>query len=158
MIRDRAPSGTAARVPPPPPGLAAWAAHTQIGAVPDDLIMTSRTYLTRLPQLDPASRDRMGAQLAAAVSAYVSPAAPAGTPAWGFLAAVLGERSRREAARLARNSDGAASYALSSDEGQWFERSRSAAPTTPRLPPQQHAAATSPDPPPATDGGFVPPA
>ena len=157
VIRDRAPSGTAARVPAPPPGLAAWAAHTQIGAVPDDLVMSSRSYLTRLPQLDPATRDRMGVQLATAVSAYVSPAAPPGTPAWGFLAAVLGERSRREAARLARTSGGAASYAPRSDEGQRFDRPRPAAPTPPRLP-MPHAAPTSSEPPPRTGGGFVPPA
>ncbi|HSK25344.1 MAG TPA: RDD family protein [Jiangellales bacterium] len=100
VVRDRAPASTAAAVPLPPPWVAAWATGTQLAAIPDDLVMSARTYLTRLPQLDGATRDSMGAQLATAVSAYVSPAAPPGTPAWGYLAAVLGERSRREAARL----------------------------------------------------------
>lgn len=169
VIRDRAPAGTTAQVPPPPPGLAAWAAHTQIGAVPDDLVMSTRTYLTRLPQLDPASSDSMGAQLATAVSAYVSPAAPAGTPAWGFLAAVLGERSRREAARLARTAGGAAADASPPGGPPVpFEQAPASAGTPPyegppasrdqhhgRLPPPDP---TSRDPGPGTGGGFAPPA
>jgi uncharacterized RDD family membrane protein YckC len=168
VIRDRAPAGTAAQVPPPSPGLAAWAAQTQIGAVPDDLAMSARTYLIRLPQLDPASRDSMGAQLATAVSAYVSPAAPPGTPAWGFLAAVLGERSRREATRLARTAAPAAYAPLPGAPPVQSEQTPPAA-GTPRYegPPasgdHHHGRVPPPDPPapdprPGPGRGFAPPA
>jgi uncharacterized RDD family membrane protein YckC len=166
VIRDRAPASTAAGVPPPPPGLAAWATHTQIGPVPDELVMSSRTYLTRLPQLDPASRDSVGAQLATAVSAYVSPAAPPGTPAWGFLAAVLGERSRREAARLARTAAPGAYSPPPGPRSVPYEQASPYGGTPPYEGPsasgeQHHGRLPPPDPTEprtGTGGGFAPPA
>jgi hypothetical protein len=46
------------------------------------------------------TREALARELATAVAASVSPAAPAGTPAWAYLAAVLAERRRRSEAGL----------------------------------------------------------
>jgi uncharacterized RDD family membrane protein YckC len=100
VIRERAPAGSTP-LPAIPPQLAAWATGLELSGLPADLALAARTYLTRYPQLAPAVRDQMGAQLAAEVEAVVTPAPPAGSPAWAYLAAVLSERGRRESERLA---------------------------------------------------------
>ena len=99
VVRERAPAGSL----PLPAIPATGRLGNGIGAVglPADLALAARSYLTRYPQLAPAVRDRMGAQLAAEVAAVVTPAPPPGTPPWAYLAAVLSERGRREAERLA---------------------------------------------------------
>lgn len=61
-----------------------------------------RQFLGRLPTLDPASRTRIGAQLAEQVSPYVAPGPPAGTAPEDFLAAVVAARRDRDLARLRR--------------------------------------------------------
>jgi uncharacterized RDD family membrane protein YckC len=100
VVRERAPAGSTP-LPAVPPHLAAWATGLELSRLPADLALAARGYLSRLPQLSPAVQNQMGAQLASDVARYVTPAAPPGTPAWAYLSAVLGERGRRESARLA---------------------------------------------------------
>lgn len=83
-----------------PPQLAAWAATLDLSRMPDDLALAVRGFLSRAGELRPDARDRLGAQLASAVSACTSPAPPVGTPGWAYLAAVIAERRRRDEARL----------------------------------------------------------
>lgn len=100
VIRERIPATTTA-LPPVPPYLASWATGVEMSRLPTSVALAARSYLTRLPQLDPHVRDRLGSELATQIAGFVSPKAPAGTPAWAYLSAVLGERHRREALRLA---------------------------------------------------------
>jgi uncharacterized RDD family membrane protein YckC len=109
VVRERAPS-PGATPPAVPPHLATWANGLELSRLPGDLALAARGYLARYPQLSPRVRDEMGGQIATEVSRVVTPPAPPGTPAWAYLAAVLGERSRRESWRLAqaaqRSADG----------------------------------------------------
>lgn len=102
VVRDR----VALRLPPPvamPPSLAAWAAQADLGTPPVGLMLATRQFLSRLPTLDPASRDRIGAMLANRMTAYVAPPPPHGTSAWEFLAAVTAARRERDLGRLHRD-------------------------------------------------------
>ena len=100
VVRERAPAKSAP-LPDVPPHLAAWATGLELSRLPADVALAVRSYLSRYPQLTPAVRDQMGAQLAAEVERVVTPAPPPGTPAWAYLAAVLTERGRRESERFA---------------------------------------------------------
>ncbi|WP_090849702.1 RDD family protein [Nocardioides lianchengensis] len=93
--------------PPPqmPPPLAGWARTADLTALPTGLALAVRQYLSRLPSLDPASRQRIGLDLAGRVSVHVAPAPPPGTPPEAFLAAVIAARRERDAARLAREAE-----------------------------------------------------
>jgi uncharacterized RDD family membrane protein YckC len=96
------------RLAPPaamPPPLAAWAGGADIASLPTGLALAVRQFLGRLPQLDPASRVAIGADLATRVSAYVAPPPPPGTPPEAYLAAVIASRRERDAARLAREAE-----------------------------------------------------
>ena len=86
-----------------PPALAEWAARADLRTPPVGLALATRQYLSRLPTLDPASRQRVGELLATRMSAYVAPLPPAGTPPWDFLAAVGASRRERDLARLRRD-------------------------------------------------------
>ena len=88
-----------------PPPLAAWAAQADLAALPTGLALAVRQFLGRLPQIDPASRTAIGERLATAVSEYVAPAPPPGTPPEAFLAAVIAARRDRDGARLAREAE-----------------------------------------------------
>jgi uncharacterized RDD family membrane protein YckC len=87
-----------AAVPPP---LLGWAAQLELSALPDRDAEAASTYLRRFYDLQPAARDALGLQLAAAVAARVSPPPPPGTPPAAFLSAVLAVRRQRDHARLA---------------------------------------------------------
>ena len=94
------------RLPPPPvmpPHLASWAASADIARLPDGLAMAIRQFLMRAPLLSPQSRAALGFQLHDEVAAYLSPLAPAGTHPELVLAAVIADRRRRDALRLARD-------------------------------------------------------
>lgn len=145
VVRERAPSTGAAALPAPPPGSAAWASTLELSRLPDGLALEARSYLTRLHQLAPATREAMGARLASAVAGYVSPPPPPGVPAWAYLATVLAERHRRAMARAA---------------GPGVPGAQGA--TVPATPPHAYAAvppaASAADRPPTPGpGGFVPP-
>jgi len=102
VVRDR----VRLSLPPPPPmpaPLASWASAADLGTPPVGLSLAVRQYLARLPTLDPASRDRLGAMLATRLSEYVAPAPPPGTASWDFLAAVSAARRDRDLARLHRD-------------------------------------------------------
>lgn len=93
-------------VPPQmPPPLAHWARSADLTALPTGLALAVRQYLSRLPQLDPASRQRIGLDLAGRVSAHVAPAPPSGTPPEAFLSAVVAARRERDTARLTREAE-----------------------------------------------------
>lgn len=149
VVRERAPSA-GGPLPAVPPHLAAWASGLELSRLPDDLALTARTFLTRSYEMAPQVRERMAASLATDVARVVTPPAPPGTPAWAYLAAVLSERGRREAQRLATQQAGRSSYGT-----------EAASPTPPVAPPVQPPAAR-PEPPTAPgdrrDQGFAPPA
>jgi uncharacterized RDD family membrane protein YckC len=100
VIRERAPAGSAP-LPPVPPELAHWATSLELSRLPDDLALATRRFLGSSRQLSPHVRDQMGTRLATDIAQFVTPPPPPGTPAWAYLTAVLGERSRRESERLA---------------------------------------------------------
>ncbi len=135
VLRERVPvrGGAVAQMPPQ---LAGWAAGLDLSGVGNELALSVRQFVSRSDQLTTASREQLGGQLVAAVTAAVGPA-PAGAPGWAVLSAVLAERRRRESERLAGP---VASYA---------PRPRPAAtpvtPVAPSAPPQ------------AGPGGFAPP-
>ena len=86
-----------------PPQLASWAAHADLGPLPDGLALATRQFLDRAPTLNPASRATLGSQLVEQALARVAPAPPPGHHPETVLAAVLAERRRRDEARLARD-------------------------------------------------------
>jgi uncharacterized RDD family membrane protein YckC len=103
VVRDR----MALRLPPPvpmPQALAGWAARADLRTPPVGLTLATRQFLHRLPALDPASRDRVGAMLADRMSDYVAPPPPPGTTSWDFLAAMAAARRDRDLDRLRRDS------------------------------------------------------
>ena len=78
-----------------PPALAGWASSLDLSALPDDLAESARSYLGRWGSLTPHAQADLGARIANAVAAVVTPAPPAGVPPWAYLSAVLAERRRR---------------------------------------------------------------
>lgn len=104
VLRERVPRAATSAIPSVDPGLAAWATGLELSRVPDDLALTARQFLARAPELAPHVRVSMGERLAGDVAARVAPAPPPGVPPEPYLAAVLGERRRRETARLAASS------------------------------------------------------
>ncbi len=102
VVRDQLEAATA----PPilmPPELASWAAQADLRSLPGNLSLVTRTFLQRASTIDPRSRARIGAELAASVSSCVSPPPPEGTHPERFLAAVLAERRDRELALALRD-------------------------------------------------------
>jgi len=104
VVRERVRLRLTPPAPMPPP-LAAWAARADIASLPTGLALAVRQFLSRLPQLDPASRAAIGVDLATRVGPYVAPPPPPGTPPEAFLAAVIASRRERDTARLAREAE-----------------------------------------------------
>lgn len=100
VIHDRSPASWG-WVPPAPPQLAGWAAALDLSGLDDELALAVRHYLSRNRELAEPARTQLGFQLASEVAAVITPPAPPGVAGWAYLSAVLGERHRREAARLA---------------------------------------------------------
>ncbi|MCM2390055.1 RDD family protein [Streptomyces albipurpureus] len=99
VIRERVPAGREAVVPPPPPWLVGRFAELDLSAVPDELWLAIRQYLTRMGQLDPAVSWSMAERLAGDLSARTGAPAPGGVQPAAYLAAVVNERQAREARR-----------------------------------------------------------
>ncbi|MGQ4358250.1 RDD family protein [Streptomyces drozdowiczii] len=99
VVRERMPAGRAAAVPPPPPWLVGRFAELDLSAVPDELWLAVRQYLTRMHQLDAAVGRAMSERLGGEVAARTGVPAPAGVPAAAYLAAVVHERQVRDARR-----------------------------------------------------------
>jgi uncharacterized RDD family membrane protein YckC len=99
VIRERA-GGPPSPPIQMPPMLAGWAHGADLGRLPDNLALAGRQFLNRAARLHPASRQRLGTELAARVAPYVAPGPPPGVHPELFLAAVLAERRERDLARL----------------------------------------------------------
>lgn len=99
VVRDRAPdagvgaAGMAALAMPYP--LLGWAQSLDLSALPDDVALAARQYLTRMHEMRPDVAARMGYELASEVVRYVA-LPPAGTPPWAYLAAITAERRVRQ--------------------------------------------------------------
>jgi uncharacterized RDD family membrane protein YckC len=104
VVRERVPATGRGGLPPVDPALAAWASGCELSRLPDDLALTVRQFLVRAPQLAGSVRWALADRLAADVVARVAPLPPPGVPAEAYLAAVLGERHRREVRRLGAGS------------------------------------------------------
>ena len=100
-LRERISAPPPFRVQMPPP-LRSWAGLADIGRLPDALSRRVSRFLTQSVRLAPPSRAALAADLAAEVSAFVSPQPPAGTFAEDFLLAVMAERRDRDYVALIR--------------------------------------------------------
>ncbi|MFE9462026.1 RDD family protein [Streptomyces californicus] len=101
VIRERvAVPGRSVAVPPPPPWLVGRFAQLDLSAVPDELWLAVRQYLTRMQQLDPGVGRSIADRLATDLVERTGTAVPQGVPAAAFLAAVLHERQARDARRV----------------------------------------------------------
>jgi uncharacterized RDD family membrane protein YckC len=103
VVRERVPLARTGFVPPPPPWLAGRFSGLDLSAVPDDLWLAIRQYLTRMQQLDPQVGWNMAERLATDLVARTGSPAPQGVPPAAYLAAVLQERQTREARRAFGN-------------------------------------------------------
>jgi uncharacterized RDD family membrane protein YckC len=100
VIHDRSPASWG-WVPAMPPHLAGWARLLDLTGLDDELALAVRHYLARNRSISEPFRSRLGMQLAAEVFARTTPPPPPNVPGWAYLAAVLAERHRRAAFRLA---------------------------------------------------------
>jgi len=102
VIHERVPrrASLAAEFAIVPPWLTDWAARLELSGLRDHDAEAAGTFLRRYYELSPVAREALGAQLAAAVAARISPPPPPGTPAPAYLAAVLAVRRDRDLARL----------------------------------------------------------
>lgn len=101
VIRERvAATGRSVAVPPPPPWLVGRFAQLDLSAVPEELWLAIRQYLTRMQQLDPGVGRSIAERLAGELVARTGASAPQGVPAAAFLAAVVHERQSRDARRV----------------------------------------------------------
>jgi uncharacterized RDD family membrane protein YckC len=101
VIHERTPE-TWGWVPTTPPFLASWATTLDLTDVDDQLALAARHFLARSRSLAEPYRSRVGEALAREMLQRATPAPPPGTPGWAYLAAVVGERHRRAALRIAQ--------------------------------------------------------
>jgi uncharacterized RDD family membrane protein YckC len=152
VLQERMPARQAlpavfAVVPEP---LTVWARSLHVAGLSEQTAEAAGSYLRRFAELSPQARDALGAQLANAVAAQVSPLPPPGTPPAAYLSAVLAVRRQHDEARLAASRAGPGSWP---PPGPLSPAFRSEGP-----PPGQPAAdPPAPESPPAGTG-FVPPA
>ncbi|MCX3063905.1 RDD family protein [Streptomyces beihaiensis] len=99
VVRERVPTGQTASVPPPPPWLVGRFSQLDLSAVPEELWLAVRQYLTRMGQLDPQVGWGVAGRLAGELAARTGTPAPSDVPPAAFLAAVVHERQSREAQR-----------------------------------------------------------
>ncbi|WP_019886832.1 RDD family protein [Streptomyces purpureus] len=165
VVRERVPAARARVVPPPPPWLAGRFADLDLSAVPDDLWLAIRQYLTRMGQLDAEVGRTLAERLADEVVARTGTPPPAGVPAAAYLAGVVQERQAREARKAfgevsAQRRDsgagvaGGGPFAAPAPAAVRTAAAAQPAPSAPSAPSAPDAAPTPP--PPAT--GFAPPA
>jgi uncharacterized RDD family membrane protein YckC len=84
-----------------PGHLVQWAQSLELSRLSDDLANTSREYLARYKELEPAAQIALGDALAFKVGGLIAPGPPVPISSPAFLSAVLAERRRRELERLA---------------------------------------------------------
>lgn len=138
-----------------PPSLAGWAQSLQVDGLSAHEAEAAASYLRRFAELAPQARDALGAQLANAVAAQVSPPPPAGTPPAAYLSAVLTVRRQKDLAGRAGAVPGAAGWAAPRTEATPFRYESPAPPHAAH--PQTPQPAPGPEPARGT-AGFVPPA
>ncbi|MHC3464430.1 RDD family protein [Streptomyces flavovirens] len=135
VVRERLPAGRASAVPPPPPWLVGRFAQLDLSAVPDELWLAVRQYLTRMHQLDGAVGWSIAERLSADLVACTGTPAPQGVPAAAYLAAVVNERQTRDVRRVVASAGhGAPVYRpadVSAREGHRPEALRTEAQSTP---------------------------
>lgn len=101
VIHERTPQNWG-WIPATPPALIHWATTLDLTAIDDQLALAARHFLARNRQLREPHRTRLGEALGQEIRAKINPAPPPDTPGWALLAAVVGERHRRAAIRLAQ--------------------------------------------------------
>ncbi|MFI7578114.1 RDD family protein [Micromonospora sp. NPDC049497] len=89
-------------VPTAVPALVGWAYTADLSRLDDGLALAARQYLARVHQFAEPARTRLAHGLWTEVAAVVTPLPPAGMSETVYLAAVLGERHRRDGHRLGR--------------------------------------------------------
>ncbi|MDN3293197.1 RDD family protein [Streptomyces ficellus] len=99
VVRERVPAARTVAVPPPPPWLVGRFAQLDLSAVPDDLWLAIRQYLTRMRQLDAEVGRALAERLADDLVALTGAPPPPGVPAVEYLAGVMNERQARDARR-----------------------------------------------------------
>ncbi|CAM5708806.1 RDD family protein OS=Streptomyces alboniger OX=132473 GN=CP975_13765 PE=4 SV=1 [Streptomyces alboniger] len=161
VVRERVPAGRAAFVPPPPPWLAGRFAGVDLSAVPEELWLSIRQYLTRMGQLDPRVGWAMAERLAGELAARTGTPVPPEVPPAAYLAAVVHERQARDARRAFGGGTAEPVEAAGTGVGGGVGQPSWSAPVSP----SQHGPTAGPAVPPgggegaATPGtGFVPPA
>ncbi|MFB9516129.1 RDD family protein [Streptomyces purpureus] len=168
VVRERVPAARARVVPPPPPWLAGRFADLDLSAVPDDLWLAIRQYLTRMGQLDAEVGRTLAERLADEVVARTGTPPPAGVPAAAYLAGVVQERQAREARKAfgevsARRRDsgagvaGGGPFAAPAPAAVRTAAAAQPAPSAPAAPSAPSAPDAAPTPPPPATG-FAPPA
>lgn len=100
VIHERSPA-VWGWIPLMPPQLAAWASVSDLSDLDDELALAVRHFLSRNAQIREPARTALGQALASELAAKIVPPPPPGTPGWAFMSAVLAERYRRNAGRLA---------------------------------------------------------
>jgi uncharacterized RDD family membrane protein YckC len=100
VIRTRSPRSPRA-IPPVPSGLADWAAQLELSGLPDELVTAARHLVQRHDDLLRFPKAQLTTDLARQVADRTAPPPPPGTEPYDFLVAIVAERRRREAARLA---------------------------------------------------------
>ncbi|MFE7462462.1 RDD family protein [Streptomyces sp. NPDC057554] len=100
VVRERVATQRSVAVPPPPPWLVGRFSQLDLSAVPDELWLSIRQYLTRMHQLDRGVGSTIAARLADELVTRTGIAPPQGIPAAAFLAAVVHERQARDARRV----------------------------------------------------------
>ncbi|MFC7818358.1 RDD family protein [Streptomyces sp. NPDC057367] len=162
VVRERVPVPATGFMPPPPPWLAGRFSELDLSAVPDDLWLAVRQYLTRMGQLDPRVGWAMAERLAADVAARTGAPAPREVPPAAYLAAMMHERQAREARRAfgSAPAGGGAPPAAVPSAPEAVAPPTPVHPTTPPVPPSAAPPAVPPTS--SSDGrpgtGFVPPA
>ncbi|MGY5035723.1 RDD family protein [Streptomyces sp. 900116325] len=100
VVRERMSAGRGIAVPPPPPWLVGRFAGLDLSAVPDELWLAIRQYLTRMHQLDAEVGLSMAERLAGELAVRTGAPVPPGVPAAAYLAGVVNERQARDARRV----------------------------------------------------------
>ncbi|WP_251150321.1 RDD family protein [Cellulosimicrobium sp. Marseille-Q4280] len=109
-----------------PPYLQSWASHADMRRLPDGLALAARQFLARVDRLNPASRARLGQELAGQVERYVAPGPPPGTHPETFLLAVLAARRDRDRVTARRQ------QALAAEQAELLHRLPYSVPDPPR--------------------------
>ncbi|MEU4315181.1 RDD family protein [Nocardia sp. NPDC024068] len=79
----------------PPAWLTGWSAELDTAALPEELALAIRRYLTRINSLTPAAGHELGQALVTAVCVRLRTTAPTGYPPVQILGSVIAERQRR---------------------------------------------------------------